>query len=103
MDNDFESNGGDFIETFGCFKECPKGSENQEDCYSWCRTPLGPYRDKCWARECDGKDLKAWCDNGLGMGIGVQKSCEGCCNTSGIEYEYKDLKIVPKGPFPTTY
>lgn len=98
----------DIVETFGCFHECVKvplsdTNDKKESCYYWCRTPLGPYRDKCWDRQCDGVDLKAWCDNGLGMGIGVQKSCEGCCATTGIEYEYKDLKIVPQGHFPTTY
>ena len=96
------------VEPFGCFHECvdvPVTATNnkKEHCYSYCITPLGPYRDSCWARECDGKDLKAWCDNGLGMGIGVQKTCEGCCATTDIEYQYKDLQIVPKDELPIVY
>ena len=101
----FKQENDDIVETFGCFHECTltQANDKKELCYSWCRTPLGPYRDSCWARECDGEDLKAWCDNGLGMGIGVQKSCEGCCATTGIEYQYKDLKIVPRDKLPTSY
>ena len=86
----------DMVEPFGCFKECnPAEKDENKRCEFWCRTPLGPYRNSCWARMCEGPDLYAWCDNGLGMGIGVPKSCEGCCTTD-IEYDYIDKNIVPK-------
>ena len=82
-------------ENFGCFSDCKKTSNNEEKCESWCRTPLGSYRDYCWARTCDKTDLHAWCSNIIGTGIGIQKTCEGCCAT-GLEYDYIKTEIVPK-------
>jgi hypothetical protein len=82
-------------ENFGCFSDCKKTSNNEEECESWCRTPLGSYQNYCWARTCDKTDLHAWCSNGMNKGIGIQKTCEGCCNT-GLEYDYINTEIVPK-------